>query len=288
MKQEQTEECATYKICSCSRCGEKADGSEYLVCDSCENLYHLSCIEPAVKEIPHKSWYCANCTAGGIGSPHDNCVVCERLNDTMTPNNIIGDEILPGNVETHNEVEENSNCTCDGIQVPIGEEETHNCKMCGNELDGGKLKICGHPFCPSKYYHERCLTSKLLKSYSHCWYCPSCLCQVCLTDQNDGQIVLCDGCDHAYHIYCMEPPLTSIPTGKWFCRKCDAGMKAIYRAKRAYENNELRTGKNVSRANTNIEKKCNNGHVQELERGAMDMLLTAANSLISSREHEIS
>ncbi|XP_031253377.1 bromodomain adjacent to zinc finger domain protein 1A-like [Pistacia vera] len=62
------------------RCEEKADGKDCLVCDS---MYHVSCVEPAVKEIPPKSWYCVSCAAKGIGLPHENCLVCERLNDEI-------------------------------------------------------------------------------------------------------------------------------------------------------------------------------------------------------------
>ncbi|CAI8598352.1 unnamed protein product [Vicia faba] len=281
MNPEQTEECTTYKICRCSRCGERADGTDCLVCDSCEQVYHLSCIEPAVKEIPHKSWYCANCTTSGFGSPHQNCVVCTRLNDVITPKKIIGDESLTTNEETLNEFQENSNCTY-RVQVSKDEEKTLDCKVCGNEVlvDGEDFRICRHSFCPSKYYHVRCLTSKQLNSYGRWWYCPSCLCQVCLININDNQIVLCDGCDHAYHIYCIKPPLASIPKGKWFCKKCDAGIKAISQAKKAYENSKLRTDDSVSKPKANNENSCNNKCVEELESvGGMDMLLTAANSL---------
>ncbi|XP_028235953.1 PHD finger protein EHD3-like isoform X2 [Glycine soja] len=282
MKPEQTQACAMYKICSCKCCGEKADGTDCLVCDSCEEIYHVSCIEPAVKEIiPHKSWYCANCTANVIESLHENCVLCERLNDAKTLDDVIGDGSFPTIEETQNEFEENSNCTSDGIQVSIGEEKTPNCKICENEVDGGKIKICGHRFCSNKYYHVRCLTINQLKSYGHCWYCPSCLCRVCLTDQDDDRIVLCDGCDHAYHIYCMKPPRTSIPRGNWFCRKCDAGIQAIHQAKKAYEfNKPRRNGEDAAKPNANLEKKHNNKRARELESGgAMDMLLTAANTL---------
>ncbi|CAL0305484.1 unnamed protein product [Lupinus luteus] len=282
MKPAQTEEHATYKICSCRRCGDKTDGTDCLVCDSCEEMYHVSCIEPPVNEIPHKSWYCVNCTARGIGSPHENCIVCEKLNDAKTENNIVGDESFAMNRETLNGLEENSNCTDDdGIEVSIGGKNTADCKICGNDVDGEKIKTCGHPVCPNKYYHVRCLTSKQLKSYSHCWYCPSCLCRVCFTDQDDDKIVLCDGCDHAYHIYCMKPPRTSIPKGKWFCKKCDAGIQAIRRAKKAYESNKRRrTGDDVSKPSANPEKKCSDKHAHKLEKGGgMDMLLTAANTL---------
>ncbi|XP_045816173.1 uncharacterized protein LOC123909384 [Trifolium pratense] len=278
MKPEEMEECAIYKICSCSCCRERVDGTDCLVCDSCEKVYHLSCIEPAVKEIPHKSWYCANCTTSGIGSPHENCVVCTRLNGKKTPKKIIGDESLPTNEETFDEFEENCR-SYNGIKLYMGKKP--NCKVCGNEfVKGEKIRICGHPYCPSQCYHVRCLTSKQINIYSFQWYCPSCLCQSCLTNQDDDRIVLCDGCDHGHHIYCMKPPLVSIPQGKWFCRKCDAGIKAISQAKKAYESNKLRTGEYISKTNANNKNNCSNICVEELESvGGMDMLLTAANCL---------
>ncbi|OIW04517.1 hypothetical protein TanjilG_13899, partial [Lupinus angustifolius] len=222
-----------------------------------------------------------NCSGKGIKSQHENCVVCERLNVSKTLNNIASEETIPTNEETLTELEENSNCSLDdGIQVSIGGTNSPDCKICGDEVDGDKVKICGHPFCPSKYYHVRCLSSKLMKLYAQCWYCPFCLCQVCLTDQDDDEIVLCDSCDHAYFIYCMKPLRTSVPEGKWFCRKCNAGIQAIRRAKKAYESKKWRTDVNVSKPNNENVKKWNNKRGRESDKArGMDMLLTAASTL---------
>ena len=33
-------------------------------------------------------------------------------------------------------------------------------------------------------------------------------------------MLLCDGCDHGYHMYCLRPPLADIPEGDWFCYDC--------------------------------------------------------------------
>jgi len=307
MKPVQTVECVTFKTGSCRHCGDKAEGVDCLVCDSCEEMYHLSCIEPAVNEIPRKSWFCANCTACGIGCQHENCVVCERLNVAKTLDNIVGKESIPTKEEKPNELEENSNCTCDGIPVSIGGRHPSVCKTCKMAVRGGKIKICGHLFCPSKFYHARCLSSKQLKTYGHCWYCPSCICQVCSTDKDDDKIVLCDACDHAYHIYCMKPPLDYIPLGKWFCIKCEPGILAIRRARKAYERkkgkigqNDLtpnedndrprkvyeskkgKIGQNGLKPNEDIDQKWNRKRGRETDKvGGMDMLISAANTLNS-------
>ena len=117
-KPEQTEACGVYKVCTCRHCEEKADGKDCLVCDSCEEMYHVAGIEPAVKEIPPKGWYCSSCTANGTGSLHENCVICERLNALRTLNNNVADENYNSNCETFTELEENSKCSVDnGLQL---------------------------------------------------------------------------------------------------------------------------------------------------------------------------
>lgn len=37
------------------------------------------------------------------------------------------------------------------------------------------------------------------------------------------KLLLCDGCDHGYHIYCLEPPLKAVPERDWYCDRCLVG-----------------------------------------------------------------
>ncbi|CAN0827148.1 PHD finger protein EHD3 [Linum grandiflorum] len=224
-------------VCTCKQCRREADGRNCLVCDSCEDMYHVSCIEPAVEEIPPKSWYCSNCSANGMGY-HENCVVCERLS---APGTLDDDEVDTPVCQTNEEalfegLSEESNGDRHQLLEETGTETSSHCKICGSGIgSGGKAKkICEHPFCHNTY-HVRCLTTKQLNSHGPRWYCPSCLCRHCLTDKDDEKIVLCDSCDSAYHIYCMEPPRTSIPKGKWFCRQCMVKLQKVRRARNAYE-----------------------------------------------------
>ncbi|KAL9234221.1 hypothetical protein vseg_009116 [Gypsophila vaccaria] len=275
-------------FCTCRQCGERSDERDCLVCDSCEAMFHVSCIEPAVKEIPHKSWYCASCTSCGVGSLHEDCVVCDRLKansgvhggvdtDPMCEETLDDEESLDGIIET-------------GPQVFKGTKHLP-CKVCGTNLqDGEEFQVCEHRFCQFKYYHIRCLSSKELKSYGPRWYCPSCLCRVCLTDKDDDDIVMCDGCDHGYHIYCMNPPRTSIPRGKWFCLKCDAGIKAIRKAKKLVEDLERRNKANEGDKCPDLVDSLEKAKLDFVDAvsgsGGMDMLLTAARTLNGEEDND--
>lgn len=45
-------------------------------------------------------------------------------------------------------------------------------------------------------------------------------CKICRKKTDSEKMLLCDGCDRGYHMYCLKPKLKSIPTGEWFCPEC--------------------------------------------------------------------
>uniref|UniRef100_J3N3I4 Zinc finger PHD-type domain-containing protein n=1 Tax=Oryza brachyantha TaxID=4533 RepID=J3N3I4_ORYBR len=92
------------------------------------------------------------------------------------------------------------------------------CKVSNEaEKPNKRFLICDHSLCSYKFYHIIYLKPKQIASDEQFdngnWYCPSCLCRVCKIDRDDEQIILCDGCDEGYHLYCLTPPLTSVPEG---------------------------------------------------------------------------
>ncbi|PHT83822.1 hypothetical protein T459_12265 [Capsicum annuum] len=283
-KMEQAETYGVNKKYACQCCGEKADGRDSLACDSCEEIYHVSCVEPTVEEIPPRSWYCAKCTAKGIELPHDNCVLCERISAFRSV--IIEDEAEDLTSEDMLlELEARTNALQDDeLKLGEGVKDLPCCNICRIEVRSNEnLKICGHAFCPHKFYHEKCLTRKQLDTYGSCWYCPSCLCRACLKDCDDDKIVLCDGCDHAYHIFCMQPPQTSIPSGQWFCRKCDAQIQHIRKTKRKFETLQNEAKKRKKQCGGLGVRK---GKDEEAlnKSGGVEMLLDAAKTLNSQED----
>lgn len=51
------------------------------------------------------------------------------------------------------------------------------------------------------------------------------LCLVCGIDKestDDSVVVLeCEKCENAHHTMCLDPPLTEVPEGEWFCKTCE-------------------------------------------------------------------
>ncbi|GAB2276541.1 hypothetical protein Dimus_011260 [Dionaea muscipula] len=57
------------------------------------------------------------------------------------------------------------------------------------------------------------------------------VCKVCGIDKDDDAVLLCDTCDAEYHTYCLNPPLTRIPEGNWYCPLCVSGAsEAVLRS----------------------------------------------------------
>ncbi|CAJ1060810.1 hypothetical protein L3Q82_025664 [Xyrichtys novacula] len=51
--------------------------------------------------------------------------------------------------------------------------------------------------------------------------CQWCNCHICGIKQDPDKQLLCDECDMAYHTYCLNPPLTTIPEDEdWYCPGC--------------------------------------------------------------------
>jgi hypothetical protein len=55
--------------------------------------------------------------------------------------------------------------------------------------------------------------------------CCFCACRVCFGKHNQTKLLLCDMCDDEYHTVCLDPPLSSVPSEKWFCPSCIASQE---------------------------------------------------------------
>lgn len=57
-------------------------------------------------------------------------------------------------------------------------------------------------------------------------------CRICRHKSDDDNLLLCDGCNKAFHLYCLRPPLRRVPAGDWFCPSCRPASKDVERRRR--------------------------------------------------------
>ncbi|XP_066880063.1 lysine-specific demethylase 5C isoform X16 [Kogia breviceps] len=68
------------------------------------------------------------------------------------------------------------------------------------------------------------MTMRLRRNHSNAQFIESYVCRMCSRGDEDDKLLLCDGCDDNYHIFCLLPPLPEIPKGVWRCPKCVMAM----------------------------------------------------------------
>lgn len=109
-------------------------------------------------------------------------------------------------------------------------EHQDYCEVC---QQGGEIILCDT--CP-KAYHLVCLDPELEEAPEGKWSCAKCeedgpqvpqeeeeddehqdYCRIC---KDGGELLCCDSCPMAYHIYCLDPPLSELPTISWTCPRC--------------------------------------------------------------------
>ncbi|XP_061364383.1 increased DNA methylation 1-like [Gastrolobium bilobum] len=100
-----------------------------------------------------------------------------------------------------------------------------NDNICSICRYGGELVLCDT--CPSSF-HLSCLGLEQVPDGD--WFCPPCCCKICnrpkygedCADNVDYSILVCDQCEHKYHIGCLKTRgltsnLENHPNKNWFC-----------------------------------------------------------------------
>ncbi|GFR65697.1 tyrosine-protein kinase BAZ1B-like [Elysia marginata] len=52
-------------------------------------------------------------------------------------------------------------------------------------------------------------------------------CKICRKKCDDHKLLLCDECNQAFHMYCLRPAITKLPTGDWFCPACKPRQRQV-------------------------------------------------------------
>lgn len=119
------------------------------------------------------------------------------------------------------------------------------CSICYQPFRRGvkwtKLPTCGHRFhvpciqkwvevqntCPTCRVRVTKLRNRAVPDRSLAALLPNAayealVCTACGSGADEGRLLLCDGCDRGWHIYCLVPPKSQLPSEEeaWFCDSC--------------------------------------------------------------------
>ncbi|XP_013403030.1 tyrosine-protein kinase BAZ1B [Lingula anatina] len=234
----------------CKICRKKGEDAKLLLCDDCNQPFHLYCLRPVLLSIPEGEWFCPACIPSS-----------QRRRERSRPNY----KDMSG--ETSSEGED------DGDDEEIVHEEV--CTVCEA---ADNLILCST--CP-KVYHQDCHEPALRRPPRGPWSCTDCkmgtnrtrgrntrnsrrgttakpsarrgqrrpnykveseeseesssseeeeeedeeeeeivhdeACTVCEATDN---LIYCSTCPKAYHQDCHEPALRRPPRGTWSCSAC--------------------------------------------------------------------
>ncbi|KAL6104546.1 aire [Pungitius sinensis] len=113
---------------------------------------------------------------------------------------------------------------CSSLTEPpvshVATEKTHIKQML--DSDGSARKVVG------EFYSEemkpplesKAVDNKLPRKGATTTGTVHCNDDECAVCKDGGELICCDGCPRAFHLTCLDPPLTSIPSGTWRCERC--------------------------------------------------------------------
>ncbi len=54
------------------------------------------------------------------------------------------------------------------------------------------------------------------------------VCAICMSGDDGTSMLLCDECNRGYHMFCLTPPLATVPKSEWYCPPCLVGTGENY------------------------------------------------------------
>lgn len=160
-------------------CGECGTPGDLLCCDGCDRSYHLTCLDPPLNEVPSGSWYCSKCSVrrpvGTLLSNLDNL----KQKDFALPQGI-RDHYTGVRTGERGRYEET-------LPLPRLQPRTVRGSRTGAYDDPVLLR-------------ERDTKGNLI-------FCHGCG----RTTGGTKPIIQCDYCPLAFHLDCLDPPLSNPP-----------------------------------------------------------------------------
>ena len=97
------------------------------------------------------------------------------------------------------------------------------CFVCGSADQVNHFLFC---IDCGEAFHSFCVDAPMStmgpqeRSSWRCTNCKVCECCATATESDSASLVFCEICDRSYHMSCLTPPCTELPTNLWICHHC--------------------------------------------------------------------
>jgi len=176
---------------NCDSCGE---GGELICCDRCPASFHLECLNPPLPCVPDGDWFCRACLL------QDTPFEPQSMEMTIMGR-------LLQHLEGRNTV---------AFSLPLGLIKAVEQRCTAEDYADGKDDADApgesNLFDSDESDSDRGLRQGKRKR-RHDSYCNVCS----LPSPSRDDLAQCTRCPHAYHLWCLDPPLLAKPTIKWLC-----------------------------------------------------------------------
>ncbi|KAL4223515.1 PHD finger protein 12 [Mactra antiquata] len=196
-------------------CDSCTEGGDLVCCDRCPASFHLQCHDPPLEEddIPPGEWICHRCKTGPKELPQKDDDASSTKSGSSTASGKASRYIpLPIPIPVLSTNPLHTLAEAAKVLNPVQFELPKDID-CTVPLPGSyKRKYWGRDrnAPPKKAAHE--IDNGLVPL-------PAKLCFVCNKSCRISPLLPCDYCPSLYHLDCLDPPLTSVPTTNWMCPK---------------------------------------------------------------------
>ncbi|CAH1802163.1 unnamed protein product [Owenia fusiformis] len=220
-------------------CDSCKEGGDLLCCDRCPAAFHLQCHDPPLEDedLPTGEWICHNCKVTPMipvpslpEKDDDNMSTCSSTSRQSTNS-------------------QGSRTRVTKRRATIPEILANQKKALLDELDDEDEKETEHPLMmltraaklmnPKQYElpSELACTTNLPGTSKTKWWVkpkypikklaheldngivplPAKVCFLCSKSCRKNPLLQCDYCPLLYHMDCLNPPMASLPSGRWMC-----------------------------------------------------------------------
>ncbi|GFO43226.1 PHD finger protein 12 [Plakobranchus ocellatus] len=197
-------------------CDSCKEGGDLLCCDRCPAAFHLLCHDPPLSEegLPTGEWLCHKCKT----TPQERSTVVIQVkdDDSESTSSRSSSKSYRGKRQVHTTGTETESehplktlakaaRYMNPMQFDVGKEIS-----CNVPLPGSSKRMYGKAVRnqPKKQAHE--LDNGLVPL-------PAKTCFSCNKSCRVAPLIQCDYCPLLFHLDCLNPPLTSLPQGRWMC-----------------------------------------------------------------------